>query len=79
MVNSHDYARRLADNRLDGYLTESGIRYIITNTLTTDAPVLIDTGGMVVLRGDARLLAEKPGGYRYHYTQLQLWELQNGN
>ncbi|WNG86963.1 hypothetical protein C6A87_024735 [Mycobacterium sp. ITM-2016-00317] len=79
LVNSHEYARRLAANSLDGYLTEAGIRYFITNTLAADAPVLIDTAGMVILREDARLLAEKPGGYRYHFTQLQLWVLRDGD
>lgn len=79
LVNSHAYARRLADGKLDGYLTEAGIRYFITNALPADAPALIDVGGLRVRRDEARLLAEKPGGFRYHYTQLRLWELTGRN
>lgn len=79
LVNSHSYARRLLDGRLECYLTESGIRFFITDTLPADAPVLIDIGGLVVRRGDAQLLAEKPGGNRYFFTQLRLWELKSHN
>ena len=76
LVNSHDYARRLVGGDLDGYLTQSKIRYFLTNTRAADAPTLIDVGGLVVRRADAVLLAEKRGGNRYFYTQLRLWELK---
>ncbi|BBX70978.1 hypothetical protein [Mycolicibacterium psychrotolerans] len=76
LVNSHSYAKRLVAGELDGYLRERGIRYFITNTRAADAPVLIDTGGLVVRRDDAVLMAEKRGGNRYFFTQLRLWELK---
>jgi len=76
LVNSHSYAQRLNDGQLEGYLSESGIRFFITDTAPADAPVLVNIGGLVVRNEDAELIAEKPGGKRYYYTQLRLWKLK---
>jgi hypothetical protein len=41
LVNDHAYARRLRERRLEGYLLEEGIRYIVHNLYPRDG-VLID-------------------------------------
>lgn len=76
LVNSHSYAERLNNGELGNYLSEAGIRYFVTDTVPADAPILIDIGGLVVRNDEAELIATKPGGKRYHYTQFLLWELK---
>jgi hypothetical protein len=62
LVNDHAYARRLQDNRLDGYLHDEDIRYIIETQYPRDG-VLIDMAGLRVPMESVDVVIPPPANF----------------
>ena len=62
LVNDHAYAKRLRERRLEGYLQEEGIRYIVHNLYPRDG-VLIDISGLRVPMDSVEAVIPPPENY----------------
>jgi hypothetical protein len=77
MVNSPEYARRMAANQLSGYLEEEGICLIVRDWPLEDDRVLA-IGGLTVPVHDVELLLGPPEGIgALPWTQLKLYRLKD--
>src|SRR6266480_4420626 len=63
LVNDHDYARRLSERRLAGYLKEQGIRYIVQNLYPENGMLIGDCGGLTVSMDSVETLVPPPPGF----------------
>ena len=72
LMNSYEYARRLADGTLAGILNEQGVCYIITNTAPA-SDALVDVGGLVVTRDDVHEVFRTRTYGRYPTTDFVLY------
>ena len=61
-MNDHAYATRWRERRLDGYLHEEGIRYIVHNLYPRDN-VLIDIAGLRVPMESVDVVIPPPENY----------------
>jgi hypothetical protein len=76
LVNSAEYARRVLEERLRGYIEESGICYVITNREAVPGRRLIDYRGLEVEPDDAVLLTRVPAGGTNPWVRFALYRLK---
>ncbi len=74
LVNTREYARRLREKRLQGYLREEGIHYVIQNTYPED-DLLIDQAGLQVSMDSVETLIPPPLEFP-RLTALGLYRLK---
>lgn len=72
LVNTYDYARRVRDGQLAGYLDEQGICYLITNRAPS-SHVLVDQGGLVVTTEEVEEVLRTPTYGAFATTDFVLY------
>lgn len=77
LVNTHEYARRLVNGKLEGYLEENDICYIIDNYKISDRPI-VDVGGLIVKRDELELIFGERDKCPYPMTCFSLYKLRSG-
>ena len=63
LVNDHEYARRLSEGKLAGYLHEQGIHYIVQNLYPENGMLIDDCGGLTVSMDSVETIVAPPPGF----------------
>src|SRR5690606_24271861 len=75
LVNSYEYANRLVDGDLAGYLDEIGADYVLVNKPYRDS-LVVDIGGLKVSESDLEPVLETALQSDYRFTQFKLYRLK---
>ena len=75
LVNSYDYAGRLVDGRLEGYLDEIGASYVLINKPHLEDRV-VDIGGLIVTESDLVPVLDTVLESDYRFTRFMLYRIK---
>jgi len=75
LVNSYEYANRLVDGDLAGYLDEIGADYVLVNKPYRDN-LVVDIGGLKVSESDLEPVLETALQSDYRFTHFKLYRLK---
>ncbi len=78
LVNSYEYFRRMREGRLDGFLDEAQVCYLILNR-RADTDTLVDFGGLRVAATDVELLLRSATYGRFATTDFALYRRRASN
>lgn len=75
LVNTHAFSNRMFAGKLDGYLEENDICFVIDNYSRKEKPV-VDVGGIHITRDDVELVTGERSDCSYPMTCFSLYRLK---
>jgi len=76
LVNDHEYAQRLVEGKLGGYLEQQRIHYIVDNHAPENAKLIDDYRGLTVSMDSVEIVIAPPPGFS-DFTAFGLYRLKH--